>query len=277
MATQNHPNGNGFHGKSYNELLAIYNENRRPGRPTPEQRQLKALLEQMEATVVPAKPEIEVVDLGIGPGPKSAKRGKVKVAKEAITEVINVPSIAIGVVPATVLGNSDLIMHAWDVKSKRQIEDKQQKKASRGQREARDPEAEYLAARYVDSKGLECIPARHFKNAMVGAATFLPDVTQKLIKGAVYVQGDLLPILSARTGKPLKSQRRDDMVRIGGMSKTADVRYRPAYVDWKVDLKIEFDSSVFSVEQVINLLNRAGFNVGVGEWRPTYGRFHVAR
>jgi hypothetical protein len=42
---------------------------------------------------------------------------------------------------------------------------------------------------------------------------------------------------------------------------------------------IKFNTSAISAEQVANLLNVAGFGVGIGEWRPerngSYGRFHV--
>lgn len=184
---------------------------------------------------------------------------------------IIIPTIETGVITVTVRGMNTLIMHKWDEKSTRQIEEKQQGKANRG-RGQRDPKAEWNAARYVIGKR-DCVPALSFKNAMVAAASFLPDVTKTLLKGAIFVQGDFLPI-RYRGKEPIF---RKDMVRIGGMSKTADVRYRPEYPNWEVDLDIEFDSSVISAEQVVNLVARAGFNVGVGEWRPTHGRFRVVR
>lgn len=283
---------NGYHGKSLSELQALFDANKRPGRPSPEQRALKEYIEALQNGSVQPEPATKrrrgkkspvvedtddtEVDNDEEDTKKKGKKAKVTAPKSTTVEIITIPPIKVGVIPCVVHGTEPLIMHAWDVKSKRQIEEKQQKKAGRGQREARDPQAEYNAARYVDSKGRDCIPARHFKNSMIESATFLDDVTKKEIKGAIYVKGDLLPILDMK-GKPMKPQMRDDMVRIGGMSKVADIRYRPMYPNWQVKLEIEFEQSVFSPEQVINLLNRAGFHVGVGEWRPTFGRFAVAR
>lgn len=68
------------------------------------------------------------------------------------------------------------------------------------------------------------------------------------------------------------------MVRVG--MGTADIRYRPEFVDWRIPVTLKINASVISPEQVANLLNIAGFGVGIGEWRPEkngqYGRFHVA-
>jgi hypothetical protein len=259
---------NGHIQKSLPELVSMFKKNKKPGRPSKEQMELKKQIEALQEG-------IEVVDPGLDtPHPnKKGRGGKPRATKAAPEEKqISIPTIEIGVITVTVIGTENLIMHAWDVKSKRQIAEKQQKKAGKP-REARDPVAEYNAARYIDSKGRDCVPARSFKNAIVEAATFLPDVTKKLIKGAIYVKGDLLPIKHNAKKPPM----REDMVRIGGMSKVADIRYRPEYVDWSVELTVEFDTSVFSAEQVVSLVNRAGFNVGVAEWRPTFGRFRVSR
>ena len=60
---------------------------------------------------------------------------------------------------------------------------------------------------------------------------------------------------------------------------TADIRYRPEFRDWKIPVSIKFNANAVSAEQIANLLNTAGFAIGIGEWRPerngSYGRFHV--
>jgi hypothetical protein len=162
-----------------------------------------------------------------------------------------------------VVGTSPLITHNWDTKTIRMIEDKQAKKATKG-REAKDPKAEYQAARYLDSAGKDCVPARAFKNAMVSAATSLDDrkMSKTKIRQVVFIEGDLLPIESKSGAK-----MRTDMVRIGTTG-TADVRYRPEYADWKVLLTIRYNAAAISAEQVVNLLELAGFAVGICEWRP---------
>ena len=73
---------------------------------------------------------------------------------------------------------------------------------------------------------------------------------------------------------------REDMVRIGGMNKTADLRYRPAFKNWKIDLMVTLiDVGTFTMESIINAINLGGYMNGIGEWRMErdgdFGRFHV--
>jgi hypothetical protein len=61
----------------------------------------------------------------------------------------------------------------------------------------------------------------------------------------------------------------------------ADLRYRPQFDQWSVDINIEYDADLLQQGDIVNLIDRAGFGVGVGEWRPEkggeFGRFAVKR
>ena len=63
-----------------------------------------------------------------------------------------------------------------------------------------------------------------------------------------------------------------------GMSQ-ADLRYRPKFDRWTCVLEIEYDAGNLTTEDIVNLVNRAGFGVGVCEFRPEkggeWGRFRV--
>lgn len=46
---------------------------------------------------------------------------------------------------------------------------------------------------------------------------------------------------------------------------------------WKASFRIDFTEHVFSLEQIINIINLAGFGLGIGSGRTSgYGRYHVA-
>lgn len=169
----------------------------------------------------------------------------------------------------TLVGDSPLIVHAWSEKAKRAMLDKQMKKATKA-KEAKDPDADYEACFYRTETGEYGFPAIGVKAAMVSAARFVDGMKMTVLRGAFHIDAELLPII----GTP---RRREDMVRVG--MGTADIRYRPEFPAWKMPVAIKFNSNVISAEQIANLINEAGFGVGIGEWRPerngSYGRFHV--
>ncbi len=181
-------------------------------------------------------------------------------ANEKNDAVIRIPALEIGKIKVRVVGITPLIVHRFSEKCKKQIEDKQRQKAatSKGKR---DPKAEYNAARYTTQSGKDAIRGVAFKKAMVSACRHVSGVTMTLALGAFHVDEDLVVI----KGKP---RMREDFVRIGKTKDTADLRYRPEYKDWSCEFTVSFNKGSLSAEQVVNLLNIAGFHVGVGELRP---------
>lgn len=185
------------------------------------------------------------------------------------TQRIELPPLELCTVALTLVGDSPLIVHAWSEKAKRQMLDKQMKRATKA-KEAKDPEADYEACFYRTESGTYGFPAIGVKAAMVAAGRFT-DAKMTHLRGAFHIDQEILEII----GEP---RPREDMVRVG--MGTADIRYRPEFPDWKILAPIKFNAAVISAEQVANLLNVAGFAIGIGEWRPErngqYGRFHVA-
>lgn len=186
----------------------------------------------------------------------------------AATQQITLPALKIEKLSLMLVGDSPLIVHAWSEKAKRQMLDKQMKKATKA-KEAKDPKADIEACFYRTETGGYGFPAIGVKAAMVSAARYV-DAKMTVLRGAFHIDTEMLPVI----GEP---QGREDMVRVG--MGTADIRYRPEFVDWRIPVTIKFNADAISAEQIANLLNVAGFGVGIGEWRPekngSYGRFHV--
>lgn len=185
--------------------------------------------------------------------------------------VVAVPELKIQGMEVTLVGDSPLICHRWSEKAKKQMLDKQMKKAV-GAKEAKDPERDYKESLYPspDGKGFG-FPSVAFKAAAVDAATFVDGAKKTELRGAFHIEGELVKI----EGKPTPRQ---DMVRVG--MGTADLRYRGEFKQWKAKLRVRYNAAAISAEQIVNLFTTAGFAVGVGEWRPqrdgSYGMFHVA-
>lgn len=187
----------------------------------------------------------------------------------AATQTIALPAIRIERISLLLVGDSPLIVHAWSEKARRQMLDKMMKRATKA-REVRDPEAEIEACFYRMPNGAFGFPAVGLKAAIVAAARFV-EFKMTVLRGALHIDAELLPVI----GEP---RPREDMVRVG--MGAADIRFRPEFPDWRMPVTISFNAGVVSAEQIANLINTAGFGVGIGEWRPerggSYGRFHVA-
>jgi len=183
--------------------------------------------------------------------------------------IVQVPKIDVRTMQIRLVGDSPLICHAWSEKAKKQMLDKQMKKAKTA-KEAKDPQRDYEDSLYKHPDGGYGFPAVGFKSAAVSACRFADGMKMTEARGAFHVVGELVKI----EGEP---SMREDMVKL--QLSTADIRYRGQFYPWAATLTIAYNASVFSPEQIVNLMNLAGFGVGVGEWRPerdgSYGRFHV--
>jgi len=215
---------------------------------------------------------------------------------------VELPGIDIGYFTVNIVGDSPLIVHRWSEKAKKEMLDKQMKKASKG-KEAKVPKRDFVEALYwLDDAGcllpeipyglsditndtddaviIEALqkgkfgfPAVAFKACAIDAGFQQGVIAKKTTsRGAFHIIGEYAVI----EGMP---DMREDMVQVGGMSKVADIRYRPEFKQWRTSLNIRYNKNAISPEQIINLLNYGGFSNGVGEWRPSkdgsYGTFHV--
>lgn len=120
------------------------------------------------------------------------------------------------------------------------------------------------------------IPARAIYNSMIRGSSYLFDIKQggmRNIKEGVTVMGDILPL------KYKKQKVITHWGRTSGMKGSPRKIMRNAFEDWEVELTIQFNKANLSAEQIVNVLNWAGFHIGVGGFRKektgNFGSFHV--
>ena len=166
-------------------------------------------------------------------------------------------------------GTAPLMTHKFSEKMRKQIEAKQTATdATSKKREPKDYEQEYNAARYVSARGWDGLPCAAIRAAMIAACRTVDGLPMTRAKGAFFIKADGR---DAEDGTPI--------VRINGTpvhdtrpvrleSGVADMRNRPRYDDWWVEVKIEYDADMLSANDVGNLLGRAGMQVGLCELRP---------
>lgn len=196
---------------------------------------------------------------------------------------IEIPEIRVETFQLKLIGDSPLIEHAWSVKAKKMMLDKQMKKATSG-KEAKDPFQDFCDSMYwltdkpehptMDDvlKAKFGFPVTAFKAAAIDAGFQQGILAKKTTaRGAFHIVGEFAEI----EGTP---EMREDMVRVG--MGTADIRYRGEFKKWSTVLTIRYNPMAMSMAQIINLFNIGGFANGVGEWRPSkdgaFGTFHVA-
>lgn len=185
----------------------------------------------------------------------------------ADTATIHIAKIDSERIRVPIIGTTPLIVHNFSQKAKQQMLDAQQGRKT--PKVARDPEAEYEAAFYRLHDGYG-FPVTAFKAATVGAARFYgKDINMTQLRQFMFFHGEmsdrdpqqLVPIV----GEP---KMREDVVRLGGPSRSADLRYRPEFRDWSTVLEVTYVKSSLTRDSVLSLIDAGGMGIGVGEWRP---------
>jgi hypothetical protein len=205
--------------------------------------------------------------------------GRLKAGKTKEVQ-INIPVPKEKTMEVVLVGDSPLVVHAWDEKAIRMMltdhmkESGLSKKEKEALREPKDPFADMLGSLYHDSDGYLCFRSVAFKKAMISACRHVPGVTMTHLYGCARVLGEFCPLL----GWPMN---RMDMVKVGPTNnRQPDIRFRAEYAQWAVKLNITVIESLIKPEHVLNLLTWAGRTVGAGEWRVEkggdFGSFHVA-
>jgi hypothetical protein len=197
------------------------------------------------------------------------------------------PPLDLRIMEVTIIGDESLIVHAWSKKAKGEMLAKQMKKAKPA-KEAKDPLQDFRESLYPMPNGGYGFPSVAFKAAAVSAATSTGGVTKVAARQAFHVLGEGVDVEGAFDGTKARMnlvrlqspepRMREDMVRVG--MGTADLRYRGEFWPWSAKILVRYNANVLSEAQILNLINAAGFGVGVGEWRPEKdgmsGLFHVA-
>jgi hypothetical protein len=193
-------------------------------------------------------------------------------SKTVTTEPIEIHWIIVPIV-----GDSPLIVHKFSEKMRQKMLDKMMKQQAMG-RDERNPEEEARECLHFTADGRPGFPATGFKAAMVNAVTQVKgSITKVLVRQAVHVDPlDPTGII------PIEGEWvvREDTVRLP--NGVADIRFRPMFLaGWRCNLPIAYNARAISDKIIVDLLQYAGFGVGIGDWRPErggpFGRFHVLR
>lgn len=97
---------------------------------------------------------------------------------------------------------------------------------------------------------------------------------------AVVAAEQFFPLKGARwsashTVQQLWDANLKDYRRVGNQ-KNSVMRCRPLFPDWSLDVPLIVETSILDRDDVITIAERAGLMMGLGDFRPRFGRFEVA-
>lgn len=227
-------------------------------------------LRKAKALKVPSLSDAEIQVLKAGDAPKIVRIEKPKLSTAAIQ----------------IVGISPYVQHAFSEKQRKQMEETQragQQARGRRNRKPKDFEAAYENAKHYDRSGKWVgIPAPAFRNAMISACK-LVGFKMTHAKLSVFVEPDGY---DRNDGTPLVrivGEPRIHEASVRNESGVADIRWRPMWHEWSAVVNVQWDTDQFSATDILNLMLRAGLQVGIGEGRPDspksnglgWGRFEV--
>ena len=174
-------------------------------------------------------------------------------------------------------GAADLLLHRWNNEA---VAEKGAARKGSAAKKTDNVES-YV---YRNEAGFICLPGEYARGAIVNAAKFRQDPrsprksAMDLFKAAIINMTPLAPIIAAKTGKQSKEwdfeDRRRVMVQRNGIT-----RVRPAMRSgWKVEMDFLINLPEY-IDQAFfrEVLGMAGKLIGVGDFRPTYGRFDLTQ
>ncbi len=142
-----------------------------------------------------------------------------------------------------------------------------QQARSKKVREARDFDDDYTQAMHRMADDRYGIPAAAFRNALISACRTI-GFKMTLAKLSIFVEADGLDVIDGTPLVTLHGEPEKTILPVRNATGVADLRVRPMWRAWSINLRIRFDREQFSTTDVFNLLVRAGAQVGVGEGRP---------
>lgn len=171
-------------------------------------------------------------------------------------------------IEVTIEGSADLLFHRWNAEAV-----DEQAAAAKGSRAKKTDNIESYV--YRDDAGFLCIPGEYLRGAIVGAAKFRQDPrsprksAMDLFKAAIV---NLTPLASLGTKEWSYLDRRRVLIQRQGINRT-----RPAFkAGWRATFVILVTLPEYVTPQILNeVIAMAGRIGGLGDFRPTYGRFQI--
>lgn len=132
---------------------------------------------------------------------------------------------------------------------------------------------EFLGGLYLVG-GEPCIPGEVLEAAFIVSAKKVrmgPQAKAGVISDGMFA----IEYDGPRTPEALWADERFRLVKAVKVQQNRIMRTRPIFRDWSAHVSFDYLPSMLNRTDVIETVERMGTEVGIGDWRPRFGRFQV--
>jgi len=179
-------------------------------------------------------------------------------------------------------GNGPMLMHSDKLSDplnpatkahKRLTSDRALKKTDEGV--VAIAKSEYLASLYTNSDGIVCLPGLNIRKSLIEGARLHKG--GKNIERGVIILDDMIPLVfdGPKTPEKLWDDPRFVDARSVVVMRSRLIRYRPVFKAWSATVNCIVNEESIDIESLMHYWREAGAMVGMGDFRPLFGRYSV--
>ncbi len=167
-------------------------------------------------------------------------------------------------------GSCDILFHKWSNESVLE-----KSKSSKGSKSRKTDDLDSFV--YRNEEGYLCIPGEYLRGAIIGAAKFKQDPRSSR-KSAMDLYKAGIICLTHMASVGIKDWDYVDMRRVT-IQRNSITRSRPALkAGWEAVFEIMVNLPEYiSKSDLLDTITMAGKLIGLGDFRPTFGRFQVTK
>lgn len=207
-------------------------------------------------------------------------------AKKVIEKTIEIKPISPKKILVSIEGDSDLILNKMNDVSTRQLTDERKDKA-KSLEKPNEYEQIITSIHWLHGKPSE-FSEKTLKDALKNNAPCITAFGMKKSLGQAVVRNEIdtyatkfdasVNILGQGDGLiPIRFTEHNVDEKLMSPKRGAPILVRlNRFSGWSADIVISFIDNVYSEEQLLNIVNLAGFGIGIGSGRSSgFGRYHV--
>lgn len=181
-------------------------------------------------------------------------------------------------VTITITGTTPLLMHNGQLADKLNPWTKQRAQVTSKKKKTDDDEMEvrrleFLGSLYTADGIGPYVPGENIARALRDAATITKQ-GRDVVRG-LFVTTDVCPLAYRGPRDPDALWADENFRNVAPVKQQMSriIRCRPQFREWRVAADAILDTNVLDLEDLKRITDTAGTMVGLGDWRPRYGRF----